>query len=144
MMTHEETQALGRVIDHYIHAECDHAQGSGDTSGEHIAHSLMTLDKLRQRLTGEMIGSAPPAEEVASISDENDYGFGRELRSGSETISTDRRIIFALLPLAKLPKTVEDLVTAAVCKDGIELCPAAVAAVREIAELRDPDRAIPY
>ena len=141
MMTHEETQALGRVIDHYIHAECEHAGGSGDTSGGHIAHSLMTLDKLRQRLTDELIDAAPPVEEVASIPDEDDYGFGP---SGGETISTDRRIIFALLPLAKLPKTVEDLVTAAVCKDGLELCPAAVAAVDRIADLRDPDRVIPY
>ncbi len=66
MMTFEETQALGRVIDHYIHAECDHAQGSGDTSSGHSAHSLMTLDKLRQRLTRDIINSAPPVEEVAS------------------------------------------------------------------------------
>ncbi len=66
MMTFEETQALGRVIDHYIHAECDHAQGSGDTSSGHIAHSLMTLDKLRQRLMRDIINSAPPVEEVAS------------------------------------------------------------------------------
>ncbi len=144
MMTHEETQALGRVIDHYIHAECDHAQGSGDTSGGHIANSLMTLDKLRQRLTAELIDAAPPAEEVASIPDEDDYGFGQEMPSGGKASSADRRIIFALLPLAKLPKTVEELVTAAVCKDGNELCPAAVAAVSRIAEIRDPSREIPY
>ncbi len=46
-MNHEEMQALGRVLEHYLRNEAEHAQAAGDPPG-HIADSLMTLDHYRQ------------------------------------------------------------------------------------------------
>ena len=59
--------------------------------------------------------------------------------------STEHLIIWALLPLAKLPNTVANLVKDAVHGDLDEQCRAALAAVDAIARLRrEPDAEIPF
>ena len=85
-----------------------------------------------------------PAEDGVPTPDGNDYGFDRDHPNGGETITKERDIIFALLPLAGLPNSVANLVKDAVHMEGLELCPATVAALEKIVLLRDPDRKIPF
>ncbi len=69
----------------------------------------------------------------------------RDHPSHDEDTPTEHLIIWALLPLAKLPDTVANLVKDAVHGDLDEQCRAALAALDAIARLRrDPDSEIPF
>ncbi len=59
-------------------------------------------------------------------------------------MTPERYIIFALLPLAKLPNLVENLVRDAVHEEGLELRPAVTAALERIYQIRDFDGEIPF
>ena len=151
MMTFEETQALGRVIDHYIHAECDHAQGSGDTSSGHIAHSLMTLDKLRQRLMRDIINSAPPVEEVASrpngehpLGQAGPIGIVRDHDLTASEIATSLRIsLFGeVSQFSSLPRAILEFAATAQQSGNVMLLEAALAAMRSYKHKLDDD--IPF
>ena len=72
-------------------------------------------------------------------------GIVRDHPSHDEDTSTKHLIIWALLPLAKLPDTVATLVKDAVHGDLDEQCRAALAAVDAIARRRrEPDADIPF
>ena len=103
------------------------------------------------------LAPTPPAEEVASKPnvephDETDdptagspIGIVRGHPSHDEDTSTEHLIIWALLPLAKLPNSVVDLVRDAASGGLDEQRLAALAAVNAIARLRrDPDSEIPF
>ena len=103
------------------------------------------------------LAPAPPIEEVASRPNgEPDdgaddptagspIGIVRDHPSHDEDTPTEHLIIWALLPLAKLPGTVANLVKDAVHGNRDEQRRAALAAVDAIARLRrEPDAEIPF
>ena len=148
-MNHEQMQALGRVLEHFGHDEVRHYQEAGNSPAGHIAEALLALDNYRQARSLEMDderkGRPPRDDGTCYPTAGSPIGIVRDHPSHDEDTPTEHLIIWALLPLAKLPNTVANLVKDAVHGDLDEQCRAALAAVDAIARLRrEPDAEIPF
>ncbi len=147
-ITDAELQAI-RSVDCHIRTI---AHSDAFRPPEPVLEDIQQVGRMVNRLC-----TAPPIEEVASRPNgEPDdgaddptagspIGIVRDHPSHDEDTPTEHLIIWALLPLAKLPGTVANLVKDAVHGNRDEQRRAALAAVDAIARLRrEPDAEIPF
>ena len=140
-ITDPELEAI-RSVERYMAVQLH----NGHQPPQPVENDLNTLSGLLERLAP----APPPVEEVASRPDGeptagSPIGIVRDHPSHDEDLSTKHLIIWSLLPLAKVPNAVANLVKDAVHGDLDEQCRAALAAVDAIARLRrDLDAEIPF
>ncbi len=143
-MNSEQVNALNRVLAHFGNDEVKYYREAGEPSG-HIAQSLLVLEHyIQHRQAGPpQNGDSAPDHPLGQASP---IGIVRDHPNHDEDkiMTPERYIIFALLPLAKLPNSVENLVRDAVREEGLELRPAVTAALERIYQIRDPDSEIPF
>ncbi len=148
-MNREQMQALGRVLKHFGHDDVKHYQEAGRPPG-HIAEALLALDRYRQARSLEMDdeskGRINRDDETAEWTPAGDsLGIVRDHPSHDEEwhLSAEHRIISSLLPLAKLPALIENLVREAVFQNALELRSPVIAVLETIKQGR-LDEEIPF
>ncbi len=147
-MNHEQMQALGRVLEHFGHDDVKHYEEAGRPPG-HIAEALLALDRYRQARSLEMDddskGKATRDDGTGYPTAGSPIGIVRDHPSHDEEwhLSTEHRIISSLLPLAKLPALIENLVREAVFQNALELRSPVIAVLETIKQGR-LDEEIPF
>ena len=160
-LTDKELHHLDTVI-RYLHSDELKDYENEGRPPDHIFTSVLGLQEILRRETpapqpsklAEEVASRPGdwAKDLAAPDNGtgdpragSPIGIVRDHPSHDEDTSTKHLIIWALLPLAKLPDTVANLVKDAVHGDLDEQCRAALAAVDAIARRRrEPDADIPF
>ncbi len=146
-MNREQMQALGRVLEHFEHDDVKHYEEAGRPPG-HFAEALLALDNYRQARSLEMDddskGKATRDDGTGYPTAGTPIGIVRDHPSHDEDLATEHRIIWNLLPLAKLPAPIENLVRDAVLQKSPELRAPVVAMLETIMKERDPGDEIPF
>ena len=130
-MNQAQSEALRKIVDHNWTDEERNFKEAGEPQG-HIYEAFNVLQRYLSTVE-HPYGQAGP------------IGIVRDHPSHDESLSTEHLIIWSLLPLAKLPNSVANLVKDAVHSDGHEQRLAALAAIDAIARQgRNLDAEIPF